>query len=515
MTNKQLQMVKQQHSVLTQFIIRLSLFYQGYSKDIDDELKTLRSHLGGAANFSLAHVSINKLNRMLQDDVTNLEHFKADCLNDVEQAAKTLMAAINKNDDAFAELVSSVGQTRQPMGSLYELVRLCLRVTDIFSHVALTSALKKNKTLRSVPQPHPATARQTHKPDRILLYLQEELAQLLNSYLAKQPDNPQISELKEKVREGLTTEELLNICLAILRLVVKDSMQEATFSGKVMQSLHRSLGNLHQNMNESLDLTQKTFDTQRRSAIQMHDQIQRIEKNVARSESGDTITHQAQAQLRRVGNELQQRAQDDHQAQEILLRQLEQMKEQISQLESKTRYYRNKLARQVATSQTDPLTRLPNRQAYNDHLTDVLKSPANKEQSLCLAVIDIDHFKSINDRFGHAAGDKTLQVIGNHLRQALDADDFLARWGGEEFVLVMPRSGHGSLKQKLDRLRTGLTKIPFKFKQERLTITASFGGTCFSAGENPDDVFERADSLLYQAKRSGRNCVVIDQDDVE
>lgn len=507
MTNKQLQVLKQQYALLAQFIIRLSLFYQGYSKAVDEELQTLRSHLGGAANFALAHVSINKLNTLLQEDGGVLRRFKTDTLQSVEGAARALLAFSGQHNPNPL-LINTISQARKPAESLYDVTQLCVQTITLYSDVTNTLSAPDGVAIKN----HPEDRLQSSAT--LLRALQEELVQLVDSYQTRHPDNSELGQLKQKVTQGLSNDELLNVCLMLMRLIVKDSMQEATISGKVIQSLHHSLGSLHKGLTKSIDQAHSAFSCQQDDNKAVRNALVRLENEVAGSDSFSALKTQTQQQLKQVDNALQRREENDRLAQHALTEQLEQLKAQVAELESKTRYYRNRLARQVATSQTDPLTKLPNRQAYNEHLRKLINSSRIAEQPVCLAVVDVDHFKSINDRFGHAAGDKTLQVIGKQLRLALDENDFIARWGGEEFVLILPGLNAKSLKQKLERLRTRLTELPFKFKQDRLTVTASFGGTCFSHGEDPDAVFERADSLLYQAKRAGRNCVVTDKDDV-
>ena len=161
-------------------------------------------------------------------------------------------------------------------------------------------------------------------------------------------------------------------------------------------------------------------------------------------------------------------------------------------------------------SRTDPLTRLPNRQAYNEKLDAAYAHFKSSGDSLAVAVVDIDYFKSINDRFGHAVGDKTLQVVSKFLKQSLSENDFVARWGGEEFVMLLLNTQMADIDKKLNEVRTKLAAMPFKFKQEKVKITASFGATCFGENDTTETVFERADEYLYKAKRNGRNLVVTD-----
>ncbi|MFO6017257.1 GGDEF domain-containing protein, partial [Pseudomonas aeruginosa] len=124
---------------------------------------------------------------------------------------------------------------------------------------------------------------------------------------------------------------------------------------------------------------------------------------------------------------------------------------------------------------------------------------------LLLAVLDIDHFKRINDDFGHLAGDKVLKIIAGELRKRLRQADFIARFGGEEFVVLLPATSLEAGRQLLERLRAAIAACPFHFKGEPLSITCSAGITAFEGNEAGEAVFERADQALYRAKRAGRD----------
>src|SRR5690606_244729 len=124
---------------------------------------------------------------------------------------------------------------------------------------------------------------------------------------------------------------------------------------------------------------------------------------------------------------------------------------------------------------------------------------------LLLAVLDIDHFKRINDGYGHLAGDKVLKIIAGELNKRLRKTDVLARFGGEEFVLLVPSTPPDGGLQLLETLREASASGPFHFRGEPLSITLSAGLTAFVPGENSEAAFERADQALYRAKREGRN----------
>jgi diguanylate cyclase (GGDEF)-like protein len=154
---------------------------------------------------------------------------------------------------------------------------------------------------------------------------------------------------------------------------------------------------------------------------------------------------------------------------------------------------------------TDPLTKLPNRMAYEEKgpLEHSRLSTAGKKTFL--GIIDVDHFKQINDKYGHSIGDKTLQVIASHIRKNLAANDFLARWGGEEFVVILEDEQKNDCAKKLDKLRQQIEKLPFMFKGQRVSVTVSAGVARFDPQHSLNEIFEEADTLLYEAKNDGRN----------
>ena len=159
---------------------------------------------------------------------------------------------------------------------------------------------------------------------------------------------------------------------------------------------------------------------------------------------------------------------------------------------------------------TDLLTGLSNRRAFNERLQlEWERLKRSTEIQAALVLCDIDHFKRINDNYGHLAGDKVLKIIATELAKRLRKTDFIARFGGEEFVLLIPGTPLEGAQQLLETLRTAIESCPFHFKGERVTITLSAGVSAFAAGERAEQVFERADQALYRAKRSGRNRIEV------
>jgi two-component system, cell cycle response regulator len=164
---------------------------------------------------------------------------------------------------------------------------------------------------------------------------------------------------------------------------------------------------------------------------------------------------------------------------------------------------------QLATR--DPLTGLFNRGYVDDRLAIELSRAGRYGTSLTVAVIDADHFKALNDTHGHLAGDQVLRKIGAMLRASFRQSDTAGRYGGEEFVVILPETDIDAARQKLESLRESMASMPFALsaRGEKIKMTISAGLASFPQdGENAIQLFAVADERMFQAKRGGRNRIV-------
>jgi len=191
--------------------------------------------------------------------------------------------------------------------------------------------------------------------------------------------------------------------------------------------------------------------------------------------------------------------------------QLTTLTERVKQMEAEAATTHQELTKQKQKALTDALTGLPNREAYTQRVFHEFRRWGRHQHPLTLAVCDIDHFKKINDSFGHQAGDRVLQVLAKGLDKRLRDIDFVGRYGGEEFVVILPETQKGDAWVLLDKVREAISKTAFRFNEKPLTITLSIGVSQFVEGDSAESVFARADKLLYQAKEAGRNRCLVDE----
>jgi diguanylate cyclase (GGDEF)-like protein len=185
----------------------------------------------------------------------------------------------------------------------------------------------------------------------------------------------------------------------------------------------------------------------------------------------------------------------------------------IQRIRARLREQREALAHALAVNRElatrDDLTGLPNRRAMQDMMALEHRRSLRSGRPMLLAQLDIDHFKRINDAFGHATGDRALQAFASVVRASVRDTDVLARWGGEEFVLMLSETRLDDGRDLLERLRQAVAAMEIPYTDGVLRMTVSIGVAVHLPGDTVDLTLERADQALYTAKSLGRNRIAV------
>ena len=171
----------------------------------------------------------------------------------------------------------------------------------------------------------------------------------------------------------------------------------------------------------------------------------------------------------------------------------------------------------VSMAVVDGLTRLYNRHYLDTHLKNLVRQAGEQARALSVVIMDMDHFKSVNDTYGHDVGDQVLKQLAAIIMNTIRSADLAARYGGEEFVILMPETDLGRAFEAAERLRRAVEGTPFVVTHEvgQLSKTVSIGYATMDANDTPESLLKRADVALYQAKNTGRNKVMPSQDPQE
>jgi diguanylate cyclase len=336
-------------------------------------------------------------------------------------------------------------------------------------------------------------------------HIEDTLLGLLDDLTLPERHRPQAEAMRNRLQNGLNWYELLPILddLATLMLAITDSGQHEFEA--YLQRLNERLESFQSNLQAASEGHADNRSAARVMDTQIREQVDGLQSSMQDAADLDDLKHMLEDHLEGLlGTMDQHQKQRDEREQEVAAR-LQSLAERVAHMEQEALGYREHLEEQRQKALIDPLTGLPNRAAWSERLDHEISQWQQHGNTLLLAMLDLDHFKRINDNYGHLAGDKVLKIIASVLRKRLRGTDFIARFGGEEFVLLMPATAPMAGAKLLETLRASIEACPFHFKGERVTITISMGLTAFRAGEHSDLVLKRADQALYRAKNTGRN----------
>lgn len=338
-------------------------------------------------------------------------------------------------------------------------------------------------------------------------HIEDTLLGLLDDLTLPERHRPQAESMRDRLKNGLNWYELLPILddLATLMLAISDSGQHEFEA--YLQRLNERLESFQSNLQAASAGHADSRSAAHAMDTQIREQVDDLQSSMHEAADLDDLKRILENQLEGLlGTMDQHRKQRDEREQEVAAR-LHSLAERVAHMEQEALGFREHLEEQRQKALIDPLTGLPNRAAWSERLDYEIGQWQQHGNTLMLAMLDLDHFKRINDNYGHLAGDKVLKIIASVLRKRLRGTDFIARFGGEEFVLLMPSTVPAAGMKLLETLRAAIEACPFHFKGERVTITISMGLTAFRTGEHSDLVLKRADQALYRAKNGGRNRV--------
>lgn len=181
------------------------------------------------------------------------------------------------------------------------------------------------------------------------------------------------------------------------------------------------------------------------------------------------------------------------------------LRKQLSDLSQENSRLNIILQEKNARLMQDALTGISNRLAYEERLQQEFKRWNRFGNPVTFLIWDIDHFKKINDQYGHAMGDIVLRGVARQLASRIRGTDFVARFGGEEFVMLLPGADIEAASQLANQIRISIAECEFANAEIRIPVTISCGLASFQPGDSTQSVFERADHALYQSKHAGRN----------
>ncbi|WP_313202924.1 diguanylate cyclase [Pseudomonas sp.] len=342
---------------------------------------------------------------------------------------------------------------------------------------------------------------------QVAAHIEQTLIGLLDDLSLPERHKAQALEMRERVARGLNWYELIPVLddLAVLMLAITDSGQHEFET--YLQQLNERLDSFQSHLHEASAGHADNSSAARELDNQLREQVGGLQSSVQGAVDVDSLKHILENRLETLLGTMDEHQHERDRREQELAGRLQGLAERVASMEQEALGYREHLEEQRQKALIDPLTGLPNRAAWSEQVEREMLDWQESGGHLAMAILDLDHFKRINDSYGHLAGDKVLKIVADQLRKRLRARDFIARFGGEEFVLLLPQTSPAAAAQVAETLRAAIEACPFHFKGERVVITTSIGLSAFRSGERGDQVLKRADAALYRAKDSGRNRV--------
>jgi diguanylate cyclase len=358
-------------------------------------------------------------------------------------------------------------------------------------------------------EPEPGFSAIANHAEPVLLRILE------NIYITEQSAGL-ASKVRAKISKGLNWYEFVSVLEDISAVIMAALEQERTEFQRFLNELNASLGEVQEYVQFSREQEGASRASEAALDAAVRTQIGGISDTVQVAEDISELKSAVQGQLTSILSSMDQFKAMKVRQQEDAAEHAKQLEQRLQALEAESKELRMHLAQQEQLASRDALTELPNRAAYDRRVryeAELWRSAgeASGGPELCLVVCDVDHFKSINDTYGHLAGDKVLKILAKEITGKLRKSDFVARYGGEEFVVLLMGTTLAEARTLMDGVRMKIERCPFHFKEKQVQITMSFGLAGFAAGDTPEKVFERADKALYRAKSGGRNRVCLEQ----
>lgn len=490
---------EEQLQVTQQITRQLALCLQGLDNQLDTHLDDLFSALNEEQTSAL-----KKLSKQLDKSLRNNLNRKNKTAEDIMLAVRRWISelkALSSHEQTLNSLEVARNLSQEAVHNYYD-------VPTIFNNILrLQSDILDD--LQEIGQ-QTSSAHVDEDTQLILHHIAGDLLELIDGLHLASENRQHAEKLIQQLEQGFTLENLPKVMHKTVQLVSECSRGLNDEFERYLLDVSRQLADMQDALLRSHESQQQLSDNQILLNEEMQAEVNNIKAVTKRAASLGQLKEMVSSQVNRI----QSAVDGIRKTEKRRLREAEQrhkyLSDQLKTVEAEAQQTMAWVEEERLRSRIDPLTKLPNRYGYTERLEQELEKLHKYERPLAMAVCDIDHFKKVNDTYGHLAGDKALRLMASVFLDSLRSSDFVARYGGEEFIILMPSTSGEEAARVLDKLRAAIAASPFNFKGVPVPITASMGVIEARLNESAEELFARADNLLYQAKKQGRNRLCAD-----
>jgi diguanylate cyclase len=343
--------------------------------------------------------------------------------------------------------------------------------------------------------------------------IQELLIRLLEQLVVPIDLHKSVEEMKVRLEQQTHLSDwkqlLKDVAALINSIRIRMQQEKHEFENFLQQVTSRlkEMDSFLQNENLSIDEADqkgKAFD------VKVDGHVKEIRNDVIQATDLEDLKGVVENKLDNISQHIKEYREVEQKRYTRVKKDVFDMQNQMMSLEKESENLKSIIIEKNKEAMFDVLTEIPNRLAYEKKAAEEIARWKRFSNSLSLAIWDIDFFKKVNDTYGHKAGDKVLKTIAQLLNERIRETDFFARFGGEEFVMLLPGTEENETLTLVNNLRKKVESCNFKYKGSAVGITVSCGISTFREGDTLEAVFERADNALYKAKENGRNQCVVD-----
>jgi len=503
-----------QSNLLIQFINKLSLVSKGINLELDNRLAQLRVLLTKSAPISDIELKIVEISKLLQQyTVTNEQNIKH-LHEQFNNAGQKLQKIKGLPEDLRRKLRTFLKETQSTQDSITQYIPLLSKLIEFYD-ISLRSktGISKEDSFaanQSSTANLPTKSSQSTdiKHSDINSKLIEHISACLSKLTLSVLHTKKLLSINKKLLNDTKSDDVLQRFIEIFDIIVADHKNERESAKNFLNTLNKTLTTVQTAVKKTLSTCNESQSTNKKINDKLQNQLLELGTTAQAATSLEHVKDAINVKLKNITATLETKGKFEQLNQQALVSKLDDMAKKVQSLEEQSQGFSKKLAAEQRKSMQDALTKLNNRAAFDEYFTKSMVRFHHNHFALALVVVDIDDFKSINDNYGHTAGDKTLQVIANTLHNTVDDNVFVARYGGEEFVLIYTSKEESALTNELNRINKSIARLPFKFKNNRVSITLSMGFTHITKNDNIHTAFERADQAMYKAKEQGKNQVV-------
>ncbi|MEQ1530277.1 MAG: diguanylate cyclase [Methylococcales bacterium] len=469
---------QEKEQLLCKTIIRISIAASGLDPQLDPSLQRIRDHLKNGIN-----------SEKLKAELGNFIDVLAQLNDDASAAKKTLDKQL-----LFDFLLQHYQQPRQQQ-ALRQLQQKSFDTAGpLFLAIAEIIAEEKPG----------AEAGDTDNPDTA--DISKQLLRLLESIEIPAEFAQQSQTLKRQLSDAhAVTTDLLNNYIDLLIKIDRRPLPEQEEIDRFLAYISEQLTDLSQTVTGAAAATIEVSLSRNRFDQSVSEQMQELQSTTINATKLEPLKEVIRNRLLSITKEIQEHAQQEAAQRQNTQQQLDELNNKLKDMEHESVELKSKLDAAKNQALRDTLTNLPNRIAYKERFDAEIARWKRYQTPLAIVVWDIDHFKNINDTYGHKAGDKALMIIAKQLFENCRETDFISRFGGEEFVMLLTNTSKESALILANQLRKRIEHTGFNSGGTAISITISCGITEFTAGDTDESAFERADQALYKAKQQGRN----------